>query len=35
VNNLESIDGLTGLSTFGVEVTDEQRARFTHDGHKL
>jgi hypothetical protein len=35
VNNLESIDGLTGLSPFGVEVTEEQRTRFTHDGHKL
>jgi hypothetical protein len=35
VNNLESIDGLTGLSPFGVEVTEAQRARFTHDGNKL
>lgn len=35
VNNLESIDGLTGLSPFGVEVTEEQRTRFTHDGNKL
>jgi hypothetical protein len=35
VNNLKSIDDLTGLSPFGVEVTEEQRARFTHDGHKL
>lgn len=35
VNNLESIDGIPGLSPFGVEVTDEQRARFTHDGNKL
>lgn len=35
VNNLESIDGLPGLSPFGVEVTEEQRVRFTHDGNKL
>jgi len=35
VNNLKSIDDLPGLSPFGVEVTEEQRARFTHDGHKL
>ena len=35
VNNGESIDGLPGLSRFGGEVTEEQRALWGHEGRKL
>jgi hypothetical protein len=35
VNNPHSIDGLPGLSPFGEKVTDEQRTRHAHEGHKL
>ena len=35
VNNAHSIDGLTGLTPFGGELGDEQRARASHEGRKL
>lgn len=35
VNNGESIDGISGLTPFGTDLTDEQRKVLSSDGRKL
>jgi hypothetical protein len=35
VNNAESIDGIPALAPFGEPVSEEQRARYAHEGRKL
>lgn len=35
VNNAESIDGLPGLAPYGETVSEDQRARYAHEGRKL